>query len=152
MENIPNELFQKVVKLSSEVKNKFHEQGIAIPIKNDDGTISIGNYKIIKENNFYSIVDYADVIVVDKINLPQSAIMLANSLALGKFLDKKLILKDQKFGYALFEELLHAKLIKGNVNSDFKDIQLSKMNIAKSKKQFYKRDIKQSFEKLRKLV
>lgn len=152
IDNLPNELFEKVIALSNEVKNKLQKQGFAIPVKNDDGSISIGNYRIVKQDNFYSILDYTNSIVVDKINLPHTAIILANKLALGKFLDNKIIVADQKFGYALFEEQLYTHLLKKKSNIDRKDIRLSKALVAKAKKQLYKKDIKQSFEKLRKLV
>lgn len=148
MKEIPNHLYEKIVSLSKEVKDSFRKRGIVIPVKNEDDSISLGSYTVVKDNQgFYKIYDYRKEVVVERINLPQTAIMLANGLALGKFLDNKLLSKDQKYGYALFEETLHKNKTKKNV-----DLHLAKLSSARAKREYYQHDINISFEKLRKLV
>lgn len=147
MKEIPNHLYEKIVLLSKEIKDNFRKKGIVIPIKNEDDTISLGPYTVIKDTQgFYKIHDYRKEVIVERINLPQTAIMLANGLALGKFLDTTLLNKDQKYGYALFEETLHKHKTK-NI-----DLHLAKHSSAKAKREYYQHDINTSFEKLRKLV
>lgn len=148
MKEIPNHLYEKIVSLSKEVKDNFRKKGVVIPVKNDDDSISLGPYTVIKDKHgFYQIYDYREEVIVERINLPQTAIMLANGLALGRFLDKKLLNKDQKYGYALFEETLHKNKTKKNV-----DLHLAKLSSARAKREYYQHDINTSFEKLRKLV
>ena len=83
MDHIPEHLYKKLKQVTFEVKSNLHRRGIAIPVKNDDGSISIGNYTVRKSKGQYQIFDFRNEVVVDKINLPQSAIILANGLALG---------------------------------------------------------------------
>ena len=85
MKNNPDDVYQKVKHLAENVKIQLQKQGIAIPSKAVDGTIMLGHYKIKKsKTGFYSILNYCNDVVVDQINLPQSAALLANRLALGK--------------------------------------------------------------------
>lgn len=147
---INKDLYHKVVEISTQIKNNFQRRGIAIPVKNDDGTISLGNYLVVKNNTFYSILDYSNKPVVEKINLPQTAVILANNLALGKFLDTSILQKDRSYGYAAFEEQLQTKLARSKTTN--RDIHIIKATNAKLKKDYHKKDIDRSFEKLRKFV
>jgi len=104
------EIFNKIINLSKMINDTMSRKGIAIPVENENGTISLGNYTIVKEDQFFSILDYRNEKIINYINLPQTAILLANNLALGKFVDKNLLQTDQKYGYALFEEKLHSRV------------------------------------------
>lgn len=155
MKPITDDLYKKIVKVSDEVKKELRRKGLVIPIDNDDGSISVGNFRIVKERtNFYSIVDFEGERVVERINLPQSAIMLANTLALGLHIDSRIEQLDKSYGYALFEEQLHEQAVKNSHKKslDYFDLMLTKCMIARAKKEDYKREIINSFEKLRKLV
>ena len=108
-----------------------------LTVKNKDGS-----YKIISQ--------HGEEIVVD-INLPHTAALVANSLALGKWIDRDLIAIDQKYGHALFDETIHRKSAETNLqrkNYDKAEIMLIKTDIAKHKKENYKRSIIFNFEKL----
>ena len=154
MNQLPDHLFRKIESISHEVKKNLRKKGIAIPMDNEDGTISLGDYKIVKiDGNFYSVLDNTNNPVVEKINLPQTAVMLANDLALGKFLNHRLLELDRNYGYALFEETLTKKSLK-NVRKplDQYEIMNTKCLIAQAKKTNYRHEIIKSFEKLRKLA
>lgn len=153
--NLPlnRDIYKKIVLVTNTVKDKLRRKGVAIPIKNDDGSISFGSYTVRKnKDRFYSILDYSNNTIVDKINLPQTALLVANNLALGKFLDKELISIDQNYGYALFEEELETHLSRKKVSADIYSLRMAKALKAKYKKESCKKDIERSFEKLRKLV
>lgn len=148
MSKIPKELYEKIVSISQDVKNNLREKGLVVPTRNKDKSISVGNYNISKDSNgFFHIKDFGNKVVVEKINLPQTAIIIANKLALGKFLDTDILQKDRMYGYAVFEDMLFRHHLKNNP-----DLALSKFSSANLKKEFYKNDIFVSFEKLRKLV
>lgn len=155
MKSIPDHLFKKLEQVGNEVKDSLRRKGIVIPVENEDGSISIGSYTIIKnDQGFYSILDYSNTPVIGNINLPQTAALLANGLALGKFMDFQLVDEDRRYGYALFEENLHKRNLqkKRRRDPDYIDMVSTKCLIAQAKKNRYKRGIDNSFEKLRKLV
>lgn len=154
MNNLPSHLYHQIQQLSDEVCNDFKRKGIVPPIKNDDGSVTLGYYKIVKNDNGYTIFDSNQQPVVENLNLPQSAVLLANNMALGKFKDKTVIENDKKYGYALFDEELHIKAAnkKKNKKIDHIDLMLTKAAIAKSKKEYYKRELVNRYEKLIQLV
>jgi hypothetical protein len=151
MKQIPEELFNKIKKLSDEVKRDLRRKGLVTPVKNNDGTTSIGHYTIIRDLAGYSILDFADEVLIDRINLPQTAIVVANKLALGQYKDSELLLADKNYGFADFEETLYKRAIE-KYSSDKFDIYLSKYISAHDKKVSYKREVIKTFEKLIKLV
>jgi len=151
MNTIPEELYNKIKKLSDQVRNELKTKGLVVPIQNDDGTTTIGKYTILKEfDGCYSILDNWDDTIVTGINLPQTAIIIANRLALNHYRDDKLIEIDRQYGYADFEEALYKRGMQKN--SDKFDIYLSKYNQANNKKKSNKTYIVHSFQKLIKLV
>jgi hypothetical protein len=86
MKQTPDDIYQKVKQLGLDVKEQLKRQGIIIPTKTPDGSIRVGYYTIKRnKTGFYSILDYSNEAVVEFINLPQTAAMLANRLALGKY-------------------------------------------------------------------
>lgn len=155
MKQIPEFLYAKIVSLSTEVKDSLRQRGIVIPIENANGSVRIGHYTVMKNTDgFYSVMDYSGHAIADKINLPQTAAMLANGLALGKFLDTKLLQLDREYGYAMFEETLHKAAVKSSAKKSLEiyEIGMTKYLIAQRKKEQHKSSIIKSFEKLRNLV
>jgi len=155
MKSIPNDLYKKIVKLSDGVKFELRKKGVAIPTKNADGSVSVGTFKIIKnDEGFYSIVDFQREIIVDRINLPQTAVIVANGLALGRFKDSEVLNCDKRYGYALFEEMMHKQAIENSSKKslEYFDLAMTKYSIARAKKEHYKKDVVRSFQKLIKLV
>jgi len=154
MKQIPDHLFKKLEHITSEVKEKLKKKGIVVPSENTDGSISLGNYKILKKSSgFYSILDYGDRPVVEGMNLPQTAVIVANGLALGRFLDHRIVEKDRLYGYAVFEETAAKKgLQKVTADIDRYDLLTTKCLIAQAKKSKYKFEIDKDFEKLRKFL
>ena len=151
MKKIPNDLYKKIVQVSTQVKMELRRKGIVVPVENRDGSVTVGSYLIVKDaEGFYSILDRDNDIVVDQINLPQTAVVLANNLALGRFKDLKLIDADKNYGYAAFDELLHMRAVeKSSKRSlEYFDVMLTKGMLARAKKESYRSDIVRSFEKL----
>lgn len=155
MDHLPEHLIKKILHVSNEVKEEFRKKGVAIPTINDNGSISLGNYTVTKNSNgFYNVLDYSGEAVVSQLNLPQTAAIVANNLALGKFVDVELVDKDRRYGYALFEEDQSKRALAKSSKKDLSyfDLMLTKHMISKAKKELYKSDIVKSFEKLRNLV
>jgi hypothetical protein len=153
MENLPSKLYNKIQQLSFEVKKDLQKRGMVAPVKNSDGSVNIGYYKIIRNKLGYSVLDSYGDIVEQGLNLPQSAVLLANSLALGRYKDKVVVDNDRRYGYALFEEELHTKKKESKKTSlEYYDVSVAKASEARSKKEFYKKDLLNKYEKLMRLV
>ena len=105
MKHTSDDIYKKVKDLSKNVTDHLRRQGVIVPTKTEDGLIRVGHFKIKKsKTGFYSILNYRNDTVIDFINLPQTAALLANKLALGKFIDDNLLAADRSYGHALFEE------------------------------------------------
>jgi len=152
MKTISEDLFNKLERVSAKVCEEFRRKGVIIPIENMDKSIALGAYTIVKQHlGRYSIYNKSMEIVVDHINLPQTAVLIANGLALGQILNECLLTQDRKYGYSVFDEELHKRALKlSNEKSlEYFDVRMSKYMIAKAKKEYYKTEITKSFLKLR---
>ena len=107
-----DQVYNKFKTVAKTVKEELKRKGMIIPVKNPNGSITLDSYTIIKlKNGFYEIRDRHGETVVGNINLPQSAALMANGLALGKWLDEKIYNLDREYGYKSFErDLLHLSL------------------------------------------
>ena len=153
MSSTSDQLLKKFKIVATTVKKNLKSKGVAIPVKNTDGSVSLELYKIIKDSSgFYVIKNKRGDVVLDKINLPQSAALLANDLALGRWANNALYKLDQEYGYQMFERELikkHAEKSLKNKNYDRAEILYTKLNILNSKISEGKKSIVGSFEKLR---
>lgn len=155
MPQVKDELYKKIENVAKTVKKELQKKGFVIPVKNDDGSITLDSYTIRKDQNgFYLISNSREEVIVEKINLPQTAAILANGLALGKWLDEKILKIDQTYGHKMFENVLCNKLAKKSLaekNIERAEILYTKAAIAKAKTENVKQEVLRSFEKLRRL-
>lgn len=153
MYSISDHLLKKFKIVADTVKKDLKKQGLVVPVKNSDGTVSIDSFIIFKDRyGFYNIKNRAGDVVVDKINLPQTAALLANNLALGKWINDEIYSLDREYGYRLFEAALlkkNASLSIKKSNYDRADLLLVKLNISQKKVEIAKNRIVSTFEKLR---
>lgn len=152
---INNQLFKKIEELAEGVKKDFRSKGVIIPVKESDGSVKFNNYTIIRDRNgFYSVVSASDITIVSNINLPQSAIILANALALGRGTDDKIINYDKQYGFNSFEEE-QCKRVAASMakKKDWErvDTLIIKQNIARQRAEHAKDAVLKSFEKFRRL-
>jgi|688.fasta_scaffold32414_16 hypothetical protein len=155
MKHINADLYQKIINLNREVKEELKQKGLVVPKTNSNGHIIVGRYKILKnDQGFFNILDYGNEIVIENINLPQSAALLANKLALGKFIDFKILTADRKYGHALFDEEIQLRIAKTSIkknNLDRADLMFTKLKISRYRKEAFKKEILGGFEKLIKM-
>jgi len=123
-----------------------------VPIKKDEDTIQLDKFLIKKiDNGFYNILNIRGNEIVHGINLPQTAVILANKLALGKWLDLELLQYDKKYGFAMFDELVHKRSIQNSLKKkeyDRAELMQNKYSIAKHKRNYYKKLIINDYQKL----
>jgi len=147
-----DEIYLKIQQISIDVKEKLKHQGIVVPVKQRDGTIQIGAYRIKKDKSgFYSILDFRNEVIINRINLPQTAAIQANRLALGKYIDDDILQADTKYGHAYFDEELHTHMATQSLKKkdlDKAEMMYTKSTIAKYKKIQYLHEVKKCFDKL----
>jgi hypothetical protein len=150
-----DQVFKRVETLAKEVKQDLRKKGLVVPRDNGDGTITVDRYTIVKgKTGFYSILDHHNDTIIDGINLAQTAAVIANSLALGRWIDTDIVKQDKQYGFNLFEEELSKKHAEDSLkkhNIDRAEVMYTKLNIARQKKLSAKAYIVSSFEKLRRL-
>jgi hypothetical protein len=154
MKNIPAELYKKIEVLSNEVKRTLRKKGIVVPLRNNDGSVNVGFCKIVKTDYGYSILDRVGEPIIERINLPQTAVILANDLALGRFRNDIILNHDRYYGYAEFEEQLQTRIAskKSSKSLETYEIVTTKANIARAKKELHRTSLLSSYQKLIKLV
>lgn len=114
-------VYYKIQELTKQVKDDFKSRGFVLPTKSDNNDVRIGNYFVSKIDDQYRITNRFKEIVCDNINLPQTALLLSNSLALNGKLDRSLLEKDQQYGFNSFDRdnfdrLAKLSVKKGNWN------------------------------------
>lgn len=147
-----NDIYERIAYLNKLVKNNLQQKGIVVPIQQKNGSVKIGNFYVIKNpQGFYTINNNRGSVIVENINLPQTAILIANKLALGKYLDTDILNFDRHYGYAFFDECVQFNSLKKNLskkNFDKVDILTNKFEISKNKKNYYKKLIDTNYRKL----
>lgn len=153
MNQIPEHLYKKISVLTKEICEEFRRKGIVLPAMEHDGSVKIGDLKINKDRDgYYNVMWKNGHPLVSKINLPQTAILVANKVALGKGTDDRLIEADRQYGYAEFEEKLQKGLLDRSKDINRSCVMLDKLSVSHAKKEHNRRIIISSFEKLRKFV
>jgi hypothetical protein len=154
MKEITEELYKKLANITDKVRREFYDRGVVAPVKTRSGIVRIGPYDIKRTGNHYAIVDLNGVVEVEGINLPQTAALVANNMALGRYRGIDLIRNDREYGWAEFEEELHEHAVKNSKNKDI-DYLILHQNMAekcREKKEYYKNMIDSRYTKLLKLV
>ena len=148
-------LFEQFEKLAKNVKTDFKKKGLVVPTQHKDGTIQIGPYFIKKANDGYYVTGKTGDAVVGPLNLAQTAIVVANDLALGRLPDATLLDNDTWYGYKAFAEeraTTVAERARKDKDPDRADFSLYKAAIASEQKLRYKKAIDSRFNKLYRLA
>jgi len=154
MHQITEELYKKLSNITDRVRRDFYNRGIVAPVKSQSGCVRIGPYDIKQIGNHYAIVDLNGCVEVTGINLPQTAALVANNMALGRYRGVDLISHDREYGYADFEEELHTHAVKNSKDRGIDYLILHQIMAQKcrQKKEYYKNLIDLRYTKLLKLV
>ncbi len=96
------ELLSRLQKLKEDVKNNLKQQGVVLPVKTAKG-IRLDNYEIRLEKSRYRIFNKWNEIEVDNINYLQTAVIIANNLALKKQTLDVILSEDMRAGAAEFD-------------------------------------------------
>lgn len=156
MKLTPVQVLNELDKLNKNVSESLRKKGIVPPKKESDGSVRIGKFKISKTSEgYYMITDQRNEVIITEINLPHTAAILANKLALGNFTDSVLLNLDKQYGHHSFNEQICKHQYMKNCqikNFDRAEIIIEKYKTARLKKQHYKNQILQGFNKLMRVV
>lgn len=149
------QLFEKFEQLAQSVKRDFKTKGLIIPSRCRDGSIQVGSFFVVKKDNFYVVNNSNGHTVIGPLNLAQTAILVANDLALERWADDKLLHNDRWYGYKFFTEqaaLARAERARKDKDPDRAELSQYKALVAAEQKMVYKKDIDSRFNKLCKLT
>lgn len=152
MNSINPSLYKKIEKIAGDVFKSLKTRGVVVPMDNPDGTISFDQYVVERVGEFYTIRDRGGYAVAEGINLPHTAILLANKLALTNFVDAELLKHDREYGFKLFDEENFARSASNAAKQkDWDKVELLEYRqmVASEKKEQLKKKILVSFEKLK---
>jgi hypothetical protein len=155
MQKINPQLFEKIERLANTVKQEFKQKGLAIPHKNRDGSVQMGDFIITKHDSSFWIRHVLGYDVAGPINLAQTAAVIANDLALGRAVDLKLLTSDKWYGYKAFDVQacqIHVASALKKKDYDKADYNISRIDLAQEQMLYYKRPIDSRFAKLRSLT
>ncbi len=153
MKAVDKELFNKVENVAKTVLNDLRKKGYVVPTKIDNNVIDFDGFKVGKDiENTYYIVNQRYDITIRYINLPQTAALLANRLALGKGVDNTILNDDRTYGFRQFD-MQRYKQSMSKVKKDFDQFTVfeTRYQMAESQAKNCKRRITDAFEKLRRL-
>jgi len=150
-----DEIFKDFSDLTKTVKKDLRKKGLVPASLNTDGSVRVGNFSIVKDSTgFYSIIDSNKTTIEKNINLPHTAAILANKLALGLWSDRDVLNADRRYGHLCFDETLYKqRYLKYRKKKlyDQAEIFIEKFNTARLRKQLLHTQIVQGFEKLLKI-
>lgn len=148
---IEKNLFEKFSKLAKSVKQDFKNKGLIVPTRLQNGDIQVGDCRIVKLNHAYYVRSKSGNDLAGPLNLAQTAILVANDIALGRLPDPTIINNDLWYGYKAFDEQVatnianHAR--KGH-DIDRAEFNQYKATIAHQQKLYYKKGIDSRYNKL----
>lgn len=153
MKKIPNNVFNQFELVARRVLSDLKGKGYVVPIHGNNGSINFEKFSVVKNKNDRYTVFSKNVVYYDDLNLPQTAAIIANDLALGRILDDNLVNLDRDYGFKLFEEELYEKAAKRKKNTiDQVIFYDTRKRIARAQKQALKERILKSFRKLTNIV
>ena len=149
MKTIPSDVYNQFQLVAKKVLTDLKTKGHVVPIKSNDGALKFESFAVIKNSKGLYSVKSRNITYFEDLNLPQTAAVVANDLALGKIIDSKIVNLDRDYGFKLFEEEVYRRAAKRSKN-DIDQIIFynTRRQIAKTQKQAIKDRIMKSFKKL----
>lgn len=104
-------IVDKLSTVSKNIKEQLKKKGIIVPVKTKDG-ILIEDYLVKQTPKGYVILNKQNVAIYENLYFIQTAILIANSLALKKTVRSSLTLDDMKAGINEFDTILYKQRLK----------------------------------------
>lgn len=134
--------------MTKQTQEHFIKQGQVVPTKTSAGHVRLGSYVIVQSQNHYEIYDLNGRKLYDDIFLPETAILVANALALGQHPNAQILTQDSRYGFALFDQANFIRLIKYANTSDRLEILQDKLQWAQHKSWESQKFVQRQFENI----
>jgi hypothetical protein len=153
MIDLDPELFIKVEKVAKTVIDSLRKKGYVVPSALSNNRVNFNGYIVGQDREgYYYIHNPRQDTLIDKINLPQTAAVVANNLALGRSTTESLLSQDRYFGYRDFDQAVFKRAMdRSKRDVDQFAYWQTRYNTARQQAKSYKATIVNSFEKLRSL-
>jgi hypothetical protein len=126
-------IFQRLHKIKDAVKTTLRNKGIVAPVKTSRG-IMLENYEIVLEDTGYVVYNRIQERLYDHINYQQTAVLIANALALGKLVKDEWIINDRSAGATDFDTKLYDLRLTNSIkNKDLFGMQHYQVRLVESK-------------------
>lgn len=96
------QVIQKLQNVKSAVKKTLREEGVVVPIKTARG-VKLDEYEIVEERDGFTILDKWSEKQYSKLYYMQTAVVVANALALNRQVKKEWLIHDSIAGSADFD-------------------------------------------------
>jgi hypothetical protein len=153
MTNLDPALFNKVERVAKTVLDSLKKKGYIVPSSLSNNRVNFDGYIVGRDDEgYYYITNPETSLLIDKINLPQTAAVVANNLALGRYNIESLLDQDKHFGFRDFDTLIFKRAMdRSKRNIDQFAYWQTRYNTARQQAKSHKSTIVNSFEKLRSL-
>jgi hypothetical protein len=153
MTDLDPSLFIKVEKIAKTVIDSLKKKGYVVPSLLSNNRVNFDGFIVGRDREgYYYITNPRKDLLIDKINLPQTAAVIANNLALGRNNIENLLDQDKYFGFRDFDTLIFKRAMDRNKQDiDQFAYWQTRYNIARQQAKSHKITIVNSFEKLRSL-
>jgi hypothetical protein len=111
------ELLDRLYKIKEDVKSQLKRNSIVVPVKTKNG-IKLDEYEIVKEEGGFSIYDRYSETKYKNINYLQTAVLIANNLALNKPIKNYWIVDDLSSGSCDFDIQLYENRFKKSLKNN----------------------------------
>lgn len=105
------EALVKLSAASKSVKEQLKKRGVIVPIKTTYGVL-MGDIKVVKTDLGYNVLNKIGDVVYNNLYFIQTAIVVANALALNQSVKKSLIEDDAKAGANEFDLTMYKQRLK----------------------------------------
>lgn len=144
-------LYDQLLEVTEKAKEYFRSNGFVIPTQEDNDRVRIGRYTIERSEEGFAIFDQDRNLAHDVVNLPETAILVANAMALGKPPNHNVMLYDQRYGFSHFD-LINSQRLARSRAAQHDEIGLHscevKQQIALEKMHANRKLVTEYFEKL----
>ena len=153
MKKIPDRIFNQFEQVAKRVILDLKNKGHIVPVQQSDGSLKFEKFLVTKNKNGLYSVTGKNTVYFDTINLPQTAALIANDLALGKIVDRDIVNLDRDYGFKYFEEQVDQNAKNRKKNSwDQVIFYETRGQTARVQKEALKNRIFKSFKKLTNII
>lgn len=152
MTDLDPDLFLKIENTARTVIDSLKKKGYVVPTSLPGNRVNFNGFIVGRDKEGYYIQNPRTDTLINRINLPQTAAVVANSLALGKYKIENILSQDRRWGYRDFDMMVFKRAMERTRNNiDQFAFWQTRYNSARQQAITSRNTIMHAFEKLRSL-